>query len=573
MSAAIIFPNSISEKPDPIAGGTAWSAGLAGELESARQVIEERFVTAGDVLARIVDGVGALVAVLETFSNSLSQQLVSHTRADLEAAASSLAALPQRSQMRQTSLSTLRNCHQAFSSHVVDLASGLRYLKCLALTIKMTAGGIAEAQEEFGPFVKDIEDNIKTAQGELAAIEAGLCSLWSQLSVADNGRSTLGMELSSTVATAAEAIVKGANVAASHQVEIRELAETATQLARQIRKEVSRVLGALQIGDITRQRIEHIQSALRQIDAAPGSFDASDNAALRLLMAAQLQSCGQEFRREVSEIYRSMATLGGGAKKLLTLRDQAQDSTKDGAFHQLQHRLSEARGLAEQIEAAESLAEGTGGRAAEAADRLTVHLSAIQGIKAEVNLMALNAGIKCSRLGDHGRSLNVLAVELGVHGRVIDDVAARMLAVLAQFNDAAQVLCADGTDDQRGSATTTISSAAQRIDAAGQQTQADLVNFGEQGRALVDAMQQSVTKLGFEAEIASIIDAVAKSCDGEVMTGPIAVSSLGGKAQDVICALMASYTMSSEREIHAAIMASSTEQVPGEDRGDSDLLF
>ena len=47
-------------------------ARIAARLESARQVVEGRFLEAGDVLSRAVEGVGALIAGLDSMVRLLA---------------------------------------------------------------------------------------------------------------------------------------------------------------------------------------------------------------------------------------------------------------------------------------------------------------------------------------------------------------------------------------------------------------------------------------------------------------------------------------------------------------------
>ena len=84
--------SSAARRLDHFHGGSS----IAGRLDVARRAVEARFVEAGDVLARSVDGVGRLISSLDSLGQALDTGAVEATTAELKVAAASLAGLPQR---------------------------------------------------------------------------------------------------------------------------------------------------------------------------------------------------------------------------------------------------------------------------------------------------------------------------------------------------------------------------------------------------------------------------------------------------------------------------------------------
>jgi hypothetical protein len=62
--------------------------------------------------------------------------------------------------------------------------------------------------------------------------------------------------------------------------------------------------------------------------------------------------------------------------------------------------------------AGEQAAEEVSRSAAVSARELTERIAGIQNIRADVQMMALNTTLKCSRIGETGKPLGVIAVEL-----------------------------------------------------------------------------------------------------------------------------------------------------------------
>src|SRR5262249_50783497 len=148
----------------------------------------------------------------------------------------------------------------------------------------------------------------------------------------------------------------------------------------------------------------------------------------------------KDFHRDAAAITHSTKGLTSEAAALRTLRDAAVgdlDGARANFVLHLAERLHEAARLSQEVAAADRAAAETGRVTAEAAGKLIARVSAIQAIKVEVNLMALNAAIKCSRLAEPGRPLAVIAVELRDQGDELDRLAAQALDMLSDFTEVA----------------------------------------------------------------------------------------------------------------------------------------
>jgi hypothetical protein len=160
-------------------------------------------------------------------------------------------------------------------------------------------------------------------------------------------------------------------------------------------------------------------------------------------MAEQLGDAMTDFDREVSEIIASMSGLAADARALLKLRDLAYGEggdSQNGFLRVLAQRLEQATALVEEIETTEREVLKTGHASGDAAQILAGRLAAIQTMKADVQYMALNTTLKSCRIGEAGRPLSTIAVELRAQAGHLEQIANQSLQTLNKLIAAAAAL-------------------------------------------------------------------------------------------------------------------------------------
>ena len=100
--------------------------------------------------------------------------------------------------------------------------------------------------------------------------------------------------------------------------------------------------------------------------------------------------------------------------------------------------------LVTEIETADGLTRETSHRVAETARVLSGRLGAVQSIKTDVLFMALNTSLKSSRLGDAGRPLAAIAVELRSQAGQLERIANICGGTLRELTAAAAALAGEG---------------------------------------------------------------------------------------------------------------------------------
>jgi hypothetical protein len=533
----------------PLATGAALSA----RLEVARSVIETKFSHGGDLLEQVVDGVGNLGRALDEITHALDPDAIADTTAQLHDAASQLAGLPAQQQERRATIAALERARAGLADHIADMRRSFGFMRAFTVSIKITAGGIPEAEAEFSIFAEEMRARIAAGRDEVDALQASLEGLRRELGRAGPQAEMLEQGCAAAVLAVPGQLREAAELLAQHQRQIGESAAQAASLARDVRKKTSSVLSALQIGDTTRQRVEHVQSGLVWLDQLPPA--AAVRAAAAALLSAQLAQTAEVFGDSVVQIKAGIAGLAADGVMLRELRDHAAGKGRadaGGSLGALAARMAATAGLVSEIEQADSLARETGAKAAAAAQSVSERLDAVQKLRAEVLYMALNTTLKAAKLGEPGRPLATIASELRVHAGNLERIAAASVAASAALIAAAAGLRGGGM-----AAGATLAGAVARIAAAhesGEQQMAKLSGQGEDVLALLaGAPQEAVLQSG---DIQDGLDGSAAALAALAAAGGAVEAADRPALSEFFGRLFPLYTMAREREVHAQVAAS-----------------
>jgi hypothetical protein len=323
-------------------------------------------------------------------------------------------------------------------------------------------------------------------------------------------------------------------------------------------------LCGLQIGDTARQRVEHVETSLEILARrrAAGEANPAADAQVLAMLSAQLDDTAESFDREVDKIALSLAGVADDARSLLQLRDAARGSggrgDKTGDIARLEASLGEAMSLVQEMDAAEAAALEVGRTAESTAVGLAQRINSIRTIKASIHSMALNANLKCGRLGDAGRPLSVVAVELRQYADALGDTAGQAEAILVELAGGFE------TDAETGGGSAAVGAlletAAAPIREAESKVGAELAEMAIQGDAVIQVLNQATARLNFQGEVSGVL---TDSADRLRPADPGALEDLDEAAAAALTDIMAEigklYTMARERQIHAAYVPAVTE--------------
>lgn len=182
----------------------------------------------------------------------------------------------------------------------------------------------------------------------------------------------------------------------------------------------SRAVSGLQVGDTTRQRLDHISYIL----ALPNA----ENPALSALADELLRDAALGHSRMLDQLQASVAEMIAGIRDLveghLANFFGSSGQTVDAAV-----LVSDSARLAEAIAALHPMQEQTGALGRSMAEEFEAFRSLIskgEGVQDSTHLIGINAVLSCMRLGQEGTALKVVAEQLQV---VSHEVGARFATI------------------------------------------------------------------------------------------------------------------------------------------------
>jgi methyl-accepting chemotaxis protein len=271
-----------------------------------------------------------------------------------------------------------------------------------------------------------------------------------------------------------------------------------------------------------------------------------------------LKATADDFNREVAQVNLGLTALARDASALLGLRDLVYGGDKaqvGGSLRHLEQRIGDAVRLVTEIETADGLTRQTSHRVAETARVLSSRLGAVQSIKTDVLFMALNTSLKSSRLGEAGRPLAAIAVELRSQAGQLERIANASAGILRALTAAATALAAEGAEGMGEGAGVALLAATERIHEAGASTERDIASLAAQGEAVLALLTQSTERLDLQTDIGAALAQVLRDLPGGAAEAELCTEDVLAPLTDILARLRATYTMAQERALHDALMS------------------
>jgi len=533
---------------------------LDAMLSAAHSQVESRFLDGGAVLLSIMDVINKLIGSLDRLTNTLDEKTTSETVGGIMNTAAQLGGLPALEGRRQKNFATLAEATGNMHSHVADMQETMRYLRTFAITVKITGAGIAE----FSGFAEEILERIHSGTAEVNKFAAQLKTLDAQLQRARGFAATIVAEYGETVPRIVADLNTDAGKIALHHKRLASLAQDVSKLARGVQTKIATVLSALQVGDITRQRIEHVQSSFQLFEElVENDADLNHDAKERLknvlyhMNAAQLTEMVTDFQRESRNVVKNMSSFVDDTRQILTLRDAMTRESEGGAENNflkaLENSVEAACSLVGRVKDASHEADEVAASTTGTAQDLLAGIAVIRAIKTDIHYMALNTNLRCSRLGEEGKPINVVTGELRVFASKLEGSADTVVAQLNTLEGASRTLSAD---DKGGADTIDrpLAQALSTIRDAGNTMEENLAELAREGQEVFNQVSLSIRKLDFESELGDVLTQCASELAAMAGSDIADISDLEDKAAELGQKIYRTYTMVQERNVHQAFL-------------------
>jgi methyl-accepting chemotaxis protein len=544
----------------------ASASGISHTLEAARSKVEERFLEGGTVLLSVMDVLNRLLNSLDNITKALDAGENGNAGADLRSTVSSLNDLPAAETARRDALSALAESGYALRLHVADMQETMRYLRTFAVTVKITGAGIAE----FAGFAQEILERIYSGTEEVNRFAGQIESLEKEVKLALAFGAKVSKSYADTVPAVAGALDDDARKIAEHRQNLGIIARDVASVARGVQSKVASTLSALQIGDITRQRIEHVQSTFTLLEEFLDSDDGRSldtGARKRLqnvvqhLTAAQMDEMCRDFHRESQNVVKTIASFGHDTQEIMRLRDQMSGGGQGNFIRALESSVSAAHEIVKQVDVATQQADHVSHSTLDTTAKLLETIGHIKSVKTDIHYMALNTNLRCSRLGEAGKSINVVTAELRIFAGKLDDSADAIVNGLPALEAAAGKV-APATDKASRGLAENLTSAVSDIRTAADTMEAELKNLSEHGREVAGKINLLIGTLDFQKDLGDVLAGCADALE-EVAGAEIAdISDLAAAIAPLDRKIFKLYTMAQERNVHRGIIAASEDAAP-----------
>jgi len=551
---------------------SAWAQQLrtvAGRFAVLFPPLEKVFLATGDRLRDLHGRVAALSADAETAGALLASTEFEAMVSGLTEAANQVGSLRHRRDGLAESLAEMVATTDVMLKALTALTRVMFDVRVLAINAKIESAQLNDSGVDFSVFTREIARLALSGERTIAAVGTELSALRLAASHALSLQSTVEAEgLRELDAVAGRLTVAMAEMRERQRrakLGVRDIPDRLRSLFAHIADLVS----DLQIYDITRQRLEHVERALivaaEMIEAPDASGLGSGQRPVFVngiadLQARQVSFAEEGYRTAVNDVGRNLAAMAAGVPAVGAACEQSFGG--DGlTLLDIEKDLETASALFAKFASSRQQAEQSLRQVAEAAGRAGELMRGLNGVNGDMRLMGLNASIKCGNMGVKGRALNVIAQQLQAYASLtraqVEAVAANLGRVVATAGDISTrtTIGAEGTRDVvalRGA----LDQAVDRLRRTGAEAATVLGRIQSRGGALVESTRVVAEGFAGGAHCREPLDRCVTELKALATDSApnLSGAALEAARQEVLAFTEAHYTMASERSIHGAVV-------------------
>ncbi len=539
-------------------------------LAAPRADIERIFLEMGDNLIGCAQLLNDISSAHEGMPAELGGEAFRQVSLRLEAICDQVREMGDSHSGGKTPISQLHAMAAAVALPLRDLSRAAATIEIITTNARIVAADLGGQQGEFAVFTSDMGELGRLVDRVVGEFTRSYERLMASLGVAEQANSAFAARHGETLRRIAGQM--GAHLESVEMHRERGAAKAAehSHLTGQIAMRVGTAVSALQIGDITRQRIEHVEEALDalvehgEIDGGSASGEKTVAVVCRL-QTVQLAETIDDFDRQVTELAETLRRLAEDAT--VALSDNGQESeallaTSGSALAAMTEELGLIGTLFEDFEHTRTGLESAAGQAAHAMGDMVQRLDAIRDVQQRIRLLSLNTAIRCSQLGERGSALKVVAGFLGeLAGQTVSSSGA-ILDGLEEADELARGLVQEYSAGADGKvAVLEREIAAVQLELAGVVTRlrerAETVACAgpKAVRLLEEAAANVAGHQGFSGAWSNA--GIELEAHAHPLGEPFEMADVDA---DLIARLRSRYTMDSERRLHDQLFGASTEE-------------
>ena len=536
---------------------------VAHDLGAARARIETTFVSVGDWLAQSAQLLNRLSQTFEALPRDLASAELTEATTRLAAVGRRAGEISQSFATEQAAIERLVEVVTGADHPISDLRRAVKMMGIVAVNARVVAAGVVGDDHDFDVFTTDIAQLANSATRTIEAFSGDYRQLTSEVRRAATQRAQFDSAHRDTLSRLAARLEQNlGDIVRRRQLSADGSAETG-RVTREIAGRIGSAVMAMQVGDSTRQRLEHIEAALARLGTLA---DGNGNRDLGLepdlvpralldgltLETLQLEAVAHSFDSEVAEAERALSALAGEAR---TVMSKSRELYGDGARGQsplsaFNAEIRDAIAVLRDCEAEREKLAQVAGSVDRIVKVLLGHVEAVREIEANMRLVSLNAAVRCAQLGPRGRALNVIAMQLReLTGETVIAAEAAM-ASLGEAARLAQSFSASSNGEAAEQVAWLEREAAQSSDLLGgveQRLNEALLLLDKDGPVVLGHLAEAAGRLAAHEDMSEAI------ADAALRTAELSADAPGRTAPEsapLLALLRKSYTMEAERRVH-----------------------
>ena len=536
---------------------------LAQDLARPRQEIEAAFVAVGTRLTEGAALLNTLSKLFEALPGVLGGSEVEDASTRLSAVAARAEQLAATFGQEKTDLARLVDVVAAANAPIADLKRTVKMMGIVSVNARVTAAGIVGDSDDFDVFTTDIATLSDTASRTIQDFAQVYRQLTTEVDRAAAQRARFEAAHGHTLSHLGSSLAGTLDALGQQRAAALESSAETGRVSRQIVGRIGSAVMALQVGDATRQRIEHVEAALSALAdlrdgqsafgqvLEPGEMGPA-LAAIAGLEQAQLTLTAASFAQEVGQAEADLSALATDAGTIMARSRDFGGDERGGssAIASLSAQLRTAVTILADFEAERAKLETVATAVQATVRTLLEHVEAVQEIEANMRLVSLNAAVRCAQLGPRGASLTVIATQLR---ELTTQTVIAAEAAMARLGEASSLAGSFGASSghgagQVGALEQQATAALDILSGLDRKLAAALARLNADGPRVITLLQGAAAGLSGQSAMAEAIDDIALSI--AALSPDPAPVALSAALATVLAGLRRHYTMEAERQTH-----------------------
>lgn len=541
------------------AASTPGHPGLAGTiaaLAAPRSDIEGAFVQMGEQLVACIGLIQEMVAAYESMPAEFETQEFLEAVQQLQIMGTEVRETAARGAARTNDIRALSAAAGAVPRPLDTLRRAVRGLLVAALNARIAAAGLGSSDDDFGGFATEMLVLVRNIEEAVAAFADSFRQFVARLEVAQAFVDAFAAQHEGTPARVADQLEEQLGAIEIHRAWARDSVAAYSRTNAGIAQQVSLGVSALQVGDITRQRLEHAEAALAGLALADPADSAVADAVCHL-QAAQVRAAGEQFDLELDQLGSALRRLAEEARAVLAAgRRDAERLLSAGtsALAGIAAGVTQSRALLLKFGQTQSRLEVLGLELAGAVGDMSAKLEAVMASEHDIRLLSLNAAIWSSRMGDAGLGLGVISENLRHVAAQAAAAAREIVASLAGTGDIARSLTAGSRSGQQEQADLAAARAVALLNESSGRLESGYRQMGTSGDRILERLRSAVD---CATALAGFSEAIHDAAVEILSLGPGTMpqmQTLSASANEHLEQAWRRYTMDAERSVHELVM-------------------